>query len=155
MKRATITAVAVALFLIGCQSTVRPEVAVQQDCRLVVRLSSDAFDNSGLVRPSFEGLPEIDGRFEVKRIDVSSDALPRTQRLARWRGTSQRYPLTFGLPGTAWRQAGQRIDEYSYEIAPGKYQIVVRYRASVSRAMCVASSDVFSLKNPTLWLVTN
>jgi hypothetical protein len=155
MKRHVLIALGAGLFLIGCRSAVAPVVSVEQDCPLVIRLSSNVLDNSGLVRPAFEGLAEINGSFEVRRIDRGSAELPRTQREARWRGTSQPYSLALGMPETAWRPVGRRIDQYSYEIDPGTYQIVVRYRAVVSNARCVAGSDAFALKNRSQWVVTN
>lgn len=143
------------LILTGCRSTAVPEVAVDHDCPLIVRLPSNVFETSGLVRPVFDGLGEIEGGFEVRRITAGSPALPRTQRRPGWRGAPRPYPLSFCLPETAWRPLGHRIDDSSYEIDPGTYQLVVTYRAVVSRATCVAASDVFLVKRASLWVVTD
>lgn len=82
-------------------------------------------------------------------MDVRSGARPGG------RGRSQKYTLAFGMPETAWRSVGRRIDRYSYAVDPGSYQIIVRYRAVVSKATCMAASDVFALKNRSEWVVTH
>ena len=156
-----IVALSLSLIAQGCRATLPPGLSIEQACPVRVALPANVFENTGLVKPTFapfdvaEVEVPIEGGFQVRRITDDRLIAPRLQRMATWRGGFRRYSLISGMPETAWRGVGIAVNSNTYEVRPGRYQILMRYRTPGIPGICVASTDVFTLEATSIWITTN
>lgn len=157
------------LLLAACAATIRddgakplmqPYQGIEDWCPVTISTPAAEYDTAGHVRidimPSdteqILGAEPWPGGFTAVKASGGMNE-PRLRRDTASIGPVKPYPLSWGMPTSVWDAVRSRIGPNQYEVPPGTYQIIVRYRGN-DMVMCQAATGPFTIKQSTLVVST-